>query len=138
MSTSIALCTDVFAYHGLCCVGKSIDSVAHPVEKLKKQVENGVAKTLQRENMMATLLQEKLDLSKHKDLLQSQVTQLATTKTEFSDRADKAKLDLSLQEKEVQRLQSELAERKAKSEEEGLVSKVGKEIFGFFQGMSRM
>jgi hypothetical protein len=25
-----------------------------------------------------------------------------------------------------------------KSEEEGLVSKVGKEIFGFFQGMSRM
>ena len=67
--------------------------------------------------MVNTLVQQKLDLTKHKDLLQSQLTNLAQAKVKFEEKLGAAKLELGTQERETQRLQAELAGRKAVSEE---------------------
>merc|ERR1712194_429865 len=99
---------------------ETIATLKAEVDSLNKTVEDGAAQSLTQETQVNALMQQKQDLSKLKEMLQNQVTQLAAAKLEFQDKTQKARLDLAAQEKEVQRLQAELATRKSKSEEEGI------------------
>lgn len=61
-----------------------------------------------------------MDSVKLRDLLQTQLTNLASGKMEMQEKLSKAQVDISAQEKEMSKLQKELVERKAQTEDEAL------------------
>merc|ERR1719223_123669 len=91
---------------------ETIATLKAEADNLTRIVEQGAGKSINQENTVNTLVQQKLDLTKHRDLLQNQLTQLAAAKVEFQEKTTKAQMELQAQEKEVEKLQAELAERK--------------------------
>ncbi|CAD7925331.1 unnamed protein product [Amoebophrya sp. A120] len=95
----------------------SITVLKTEADNLTKIVEQGAGKSVNQEQMVIQLSQEKVDFSKTRDLLQTQVNNLAAAKTEFEEKTERAQLELQNQASEVVRLQQEMARRKTQGED---------------------
>merc|ERR1712066_705980 len=59
------------------------------ISKLGRLVEQGAGLSINQENMVNQLVQEKNDLIKHRDMLHGQVAQLTTTNADLKGRVEK-------------------------------------------------
>jgi len=96
---------------------ESITTLKQEADNLTKIVEQGAGKSVNQEQLVIQLGQEKVDFSKNRDLLQTQVNNLAAAKIEFEEKSERAQLELHNQGNEVVRLQGEMTRRKKQGEE---------------------
>ncbi|CAD7942562.1 unnamed protein product [Amoebophrya sp. A25] len=97
---------------------ESIQVLKGEADKLSRIVEQGAAKSVNQEQVTIELSQDKVDLTKTRDLLQTQVNNLQFGKMEFQEKTERAQLELQNQGAEVLRLQQEMARRRAAGEDE--------------------
>mmetsp|Transcript_87719 Transcript_87719/g.246441 ORF Transcript_87719/g.246441 Transcript_87719/m.246441 type:complete len:868 (-) Transcript_87719:149-2752(-) len=72
---------------------ETIQNLKSEISKLGRLVEQGAGLSINQENMVNQLVQEKNDLIKHRDMLQGQVGQLSATNSDLNARVNKLEFD---------------------------------------------
>merc|ERR1712060_160542 len=89
---------------------ETIQNLKSEISKLGRLVEQGAGLSINQENMVNQLVQEKNDLIKHRDMLQGQVVQLQTQNTDLTARVQKLEAERLAGGSELSKLQEELEE----------------------------
>mmetsp|Transcript_22431 Transcript_22431/g.52690 ORF Transcript_22431/g.52690 Transcript_22431/m.52690 type:complete len:868 (+) Transcript_22431:33-2636(+) len=87
---------------------ETIQNLKGEISKLGRLVEQGAGLSINQENMVNQLVQEKNDLIKHRDMLQGQVQQLHSTNGELSAKVQKLEVERQAGSSELQMLQDQL------------------------------
>merc|ERR1712151_945055 len=91
-------------------MGDTIQGLKTEIGKLGRLVEQGAGLSINQENMVNQLVQEKNDLIKHRNMLQGQVVQLQTQNTDLTARVQKLEAERLAGGSELSKLQEELEE----------------------------
>mmetsp|Transcript_102163 Transcript_102163/g.284499 ORF Transcript_102163/g.284499 Transcript_102163/m.284499 type:complete len:867 (+) Transcript_102163:105-2705(+) len=87
---------------------ETIQNLKGEISKLGRLVEQGAGLSINQENMVNQLVQEKNDLIKHRDMLQGQVQQLQSTNAELSTKVQKLEVERQAGNSELAQLQDQL------------------------------
>merc|ERR1711920_171137 len=86
----------------------TIQNLKTEISKLGRLVEQGAGLSINQENMVNQLVQEKNDLIKHRDMLQGQVVQLQQQNTDLTSRVQKLEAERAAGGNELSQLQEQL------------------------------
>mmetsp|Transcript_65390 Transcript_65390/g.156353 ORF Transcript_65390/g.156353 Transcript_65390/m.156353 type:complete len:869 (-) Transcript_65390:194-2800(-) len=96
----------------------TIQNLKMEISKLGRLVEQGAGLSINQENMVNQLVQEKNDLIKHRDMLQGQVGQLSQQNTELTTKVSKLDSERQAGGNELATLRSRLEKRLEDAEKE--------------------
>jgi len=96
----------------------TIQSLKTEIGKLGRLVEQGAGLSINQENMVNQLVQEKNDLIKHRDMLQGQVVQLQQQNSDLKARVDKLEQERLAGGNELADLRDQLEQRLAEADRE--------------------
>merc|ERR1719160_1877858 len=97
---------------------ETIHNLKTEISNLSRLVEQGAGLSINQENMVNNLVQQKNDLIKHRDMLQGQVAQLMQQNQELQDKVTKLETEKQRGEGDVSQLREQLAGKKAEAERE--------------------
>eukprot|EP00931_Biecheleriopsis_adriatica_P005896 TRINITY_DN107371_c0_g1_i1.p1 TRINITY_DN107371_c0_g1~~TRINITY_DN107371_c0_g1_i1.p1 ORF type:complete len:872 (+),score=341.42 TRINITY_DN107371_c0_g1_i1:172-2787(+) len=95
---------------------ETIQNLKSEITKLGRLVEQGAGLSINQENMVNQLVQEKNDLVKHRDMLQGQVQQMAQQNTDLTGRVGKLEQERQASAGELQGLRETLEKLLEESE----------------------
>merc|ERR1711920_121902 len=87
---------------------ETIQNLKSEISKLGRLVEQGAGLSINQENMVNQLVQEKNDLVKHKDMLSGQVAQLQTQNSDLGLKVQKLEAERQASSSNLLQLQEEL------------------------------
>merc|ERR1719253_1679480 len=96
----------------------TIQSLKSEIAKLGRLVEQGAGLSINQENMVNQLVQEKNDLIKHRDMLQGQVVQLQQQNGDLTTRVGKLEQERQSGNNELTNLKEQYEQRLAEAEKE--------------------
>eukprot|EP00747_Dinoflagellata_sp_TGD_P210717 gnl/TRDRNA2_/TRDRNA2_83982_c0_seq2.p1 gnl/TRDRNA2_/TRDRNA2_83982_c0~~gnl/TRDRNA2_/TRDRNA2_83982_c0_seq2.p1 ORF type:complete len:859 (+),score=296.61 gnl/TRDRNA2_/TRDRNA2_83982_c0_seq2:153-2729(+) len=96
----------------------TIHNLKTEISKLGRLVEQGAGLSINQENMVNNLIQEKNDLIKHRDMLQGQVAQLATQNTDLHTKVAKLDAERLAENSELMNLREQLDQRVSEAEKQ--------------------
>jgi len=97
---------------------ESIYNLKAEITNLSRLVEQGASLSITQENALNNLISQKSDLIKHRDLLQSQVSQLQGQQNGYQNKVNKLESEKLAGSEAVQQLKEQLAVKKAAVEKE--------------------